>query len=100
MIILSRVMPALLIRISTVPNVSTTWLTASVKDWKSDTSAAIDMALPPFDLISVSTDFKASMLRLINTTLAPALDKLCAIELPIPREAPVTIAILFDKLKI
>ena len=37
---------------------------------------------------------------LINTIFAPELDKLCAITLPIPREAPVTMAILFDKLNI
>jgi|TARA_B110000467_G_scaffold10377_1_gene8845 hypothetical protein len=58
------------------------------------------MASPPFDLISASTDFKAPMLRLINATFAPDFDRLCAIALPIPREAPVTMAILFDKLKI
>ena len=85
---------------STVPHVSTTWLIALVNDSRFETSAVIEMASPPLDLISDSTDFNASMLRLIRTTFAPALERLCAIALPMPLEAPVTMAILFDKLKI
>src|SRR3954469_2537906 len=56
----------------------------------------ITVASPPFALIPAAAASHASALRLDTTTLAPSSAQCSAIERPMPRLEPVTMAILFS----
>src|SRR4051812_11314130 len=56
------------------------------------------VASPPLFLIDAATSSQASALRLEITTLAPSIAQCSAIERPMPRLDPVTIATLFARL--
>ena len=86
-------MPALFTTISIPPhfsaNSSTSLLTAAL----SVTSHGWTSAAPPAALIASAVSLSLSALRATHATLAPAAASRSAIALPIPREAPVTIAV-------
>src|SRR2546423_14461536 len=54
------------------------------------------VASPPFFLMPAATSSHASALRLDTTTLAPSAAQCSAIERPMPRLEPVTMATLFS----
>src|ERR1700738_2615838 len=54
------------------------------------------IASPPFCLMPAATASQASVLRLDTTTLAPSSAQCSAIERPMPRLEPVTMATLFS----
>ena len=54
------------------------------------------VASPPFCLMPAATSSQASALRLDTTTLAPSRAQCSAIERPMPRLEPVTIATLLS----
>ena len=97
----SRRIPALLMRMSQLPNVSMACWTISPAASKSATLAPFTTASPPMARISSTTDWAgvvsapspvASPPRSFTTTLAPFSASSRACSLPIPRPAPVTMA--------
>jgi hypothetical protein len=56
----------------------------------------ITVASPPLFLMPAATSSQASALRLDTTTLAPSAAQCSAIERPMPRLEPVTMATLFS----
>ena len=54
------------------------------------------VASPPLFLMPAATSSQASALRLDTTTLAPSVAQCSAIERPMPRLEPVTMATLFS----
>src|SRR6476469_901718 len=56
------------------------------------------VASPPLPLMPAATCSQASALRLETTTLAPSSAQCSAIERPMPRLEPVTMATLFSRL--
>src|SRR5688572_17195249 len=97
----SRRMPALLIKMSSVPNASTAWSIMRLAPLKSLTSSPLTMASPPMPAISAATCCagvrsapvpSGSPPRSLTTTLAPWLASMSACSRPMPRPAPVTTA--------
>ena len=89
-------MPALFIKISILPNSNRT---SSASFWDSLKSAALllyPLALTPKAINSFSNAVAASTDALyVNATFAPCCAKTSAIPFPIPRLAPVIIAVLW-----
>ena len=89
----SRVIPALLTRISSRPSSPITFLERPVTVSESDTSATIAITTAPEADSSSRVFSSASPSRSQITTLAPSSCKAAAMDLPIPRAAPVTSAV-------
>ena len=89
----SRVMPALLTRISTLPKRSSTAFAPALIESSLATSSGIAAACPPKPSISATASASFVSLRAANTTVAPARANSSAHARPIPCEAPVTSAI-------
>src|SRR5437763_6971761 len=85
-------MPALLIRMSTPPYAATVAATPALTCCSFVTSIATPRASPPADLISAAAPSAASRFRSAMTTFAPSRAYRCAMALPMPLTAPVTIA--------
>src|SRR5438309_10921125 len=90
--ILSRVMPALLIRMSSLPNPSTAPATSAAAPWGCTALSRLSAALPPSAVISATTASAGSGSTSLTTTEAPSAANSLAVAAPIPRPAPVTIA--------
>ena len=88
----SRVMPALLTRMCSLPHFSTTASTTCCTLSASVTSQAKTSAVPPAARIASTVSASLSALRATQATLAPAPARASAMARPMPREAPVTIA--------
>src|SRR5580704_16140568 len=86
----SRVIPALLTRMSSRPNFSMAWRKPDFTCSPSATSIATARASPPAAAISATTPANFSALRAAAATRAPACDKAIAVARPIPCDAPVT----------
>src|SRR5574343_345903 len=76
------------------PHAERVWSTSACSCSLLEMLAAIAMACPPAARISSTTFSQASSLRLETTTLAPALVSLWAMDRPMPRLEPVTMATL------
>src|SRR5574343_495410 len=76
------------------PQAERVWSTSACSCSLLEMLAAIAMACPPAARISSTTFSQASSLRLETTTLAPALASWWAMDRPMPRLEPVTIATL------
>ena len=84
---------ALLMRISTLPNVeSVAWTARSMSSIRPALPASNAKSPPVSSVISFTASSHTSALRLVIITFAPAEANSAAIALPIPREPPVTIA--------
>src|SRR5271166_851717 len=86
----SRVMPALLTRMSILPNWAIAALTADLICSSSPTSSGNAAALPPAAVISFTSSLSLSRLRAATATAAPAEASLRAHARPMPCDAPVT----------
>src|SRR6185312_4134158 len=83
--------PALLTKMSTLPNLFRA-MSMQRRAWSSSTAcAATPTALPS---IWAAASSAASCLSEVRTTLAPAVASACTVANPIPREAPVMIVVL------
>ena len=89
----SLVMPALLTTISSRPHFSARSSTSLLTAALSVTSHGCTSAVPPAAAIASAVSFSLSALRATQATFAPAPASRSAIALPMPREAPVTIAV-------
>src|SRR5229473_3770469 len=96
----SRAIAALLTKISSRPNFSTTRLNPAFTCSASATSIFTANAVPPFATISFTSAASFSSLRAATATFAPAPDSASAVSRPIPCDAPVTTATLSFKLNI
>src|SRR5690349_20901785 len=85
-------MPALLIRMSAVPSLWRSSLTAAAAAWWSATSATAAAAVPPARLISPPAAASSSADRAISPTAAPAPASRAPSSLPTPRPPPLTSA--------
>ena len=94
----SRVIAALFTRMSRRPNFSITCLNPAFTCSASATSIFTAMAVPPAASISVTSVASFSSLRAATATFAPAWTRASAVSLPMPCEAPVTIATLSFRL--
>jgi len=92
----SRVTPALLMRMSTLPQSARIFSAAALTAAASDTSTAMAQALRPSARTSPATFSEFSAVRDTQTTSAPSLANFKAIARPMPRPAPVTTAIWFS----
>ena len=91
-------MPALLTKMSTEPNCSFTAFIISETAASSATSHCIATASPPCSLMRDSVSSAAAALpAYITATFAPSAARATAIARPIPREPPVTTAVLSVK---
>jgi len=90
-------MPALLIRIWIVPNLSTVFSTSLRQSSSRETSVIQTRASLPIPVISFPSVDSRSAERAAITTLLPCLANLSAVALPMPDEAPVTITTLSRK---
>src|SRR5581483_918250 len=88
----SRVMPALLTRISILPNRAIAAFVADLMSSSLATSILKAAAFPPAPVISPTTAASLSWLRAASATAAPASASASAQERPMPCEAPVTSA--------
>src|SRR5882762_9782226 len=86
----SRVMPALLTRMSILPNCAMTALNTALICSSSATSSANGAACPPAAAISPTTSSSFSRLRAAAATYTPDFARRSAQARPIPCEAPVT----------
>src|SRR6266849_2204852 len=87
---------ALLTRMSTAPNRSTVaWMQASA--CSGSPALAANVATLPSGIVA-ATSSRASALRADSMTLAPAAANDAAMAAPIPRDAPVTTAVLPSRL--
>src|SRR6266851_620230 len=96
----SRVVAALLTRISRRPNFSRTRLKPALTCSASDTSIFTASAVPPAAVISATSAKSFSSLRAATATFAPASASASAVSRPMPWEAPVMRATLSFKLNI
>src|SRR6185437_5249987 len=90
---LSRVTPALLTSTVGSPSSATTFSTAALTWSLSETSAPTAIALPPACSISPTVRAPSSSLRSSTATDIPSSARRLAVPAPMPRAAPVTIAI-------
>ena len=90
---LSRMMPALLTKTVGGPSSSAVFFTAACTCSSSDTSAPMPMASPPAALIASTVSRVSSSFRSNTATLCPSAARRFAVAAPIPRAAPVTIAV-------
>src|SRR5215469_5229910 len=90
---LSLVTPALLISTVGSPSSAATLSTAAWTWSASETSAPTAIALPPAFSMSATVSAPWSSLRSSTATASPSLARRLAVAAPIPRAAPVTIAI-------
>ena len=86
--------PALFIRISIGPNVSTAVFTIFSRSALTVTFTLTASACPPFSLISLTTASAPSRFKSATTTFAPSFAKRIASAFPIPEAAPVIIVTL------
>ena len=91
---LSRVMPALLIRTVGGPSSPAMRSTAASTLAASLTSAPTARAVPPADVMASTVVAQADSSRSRTATLKPSAARRWATPAPIPRAAPVTIAVL------
>src|SRR6476661_1012138 len=97
---LSRVIPALLIRIVGAPSSVATRSTAAATDASSATFAPTASAWPPADVTASTVAAQADSSRSRTATACPSRASFFATAAPMPRAAPVTIAVLFMKFSI
>ena len=90
---LSLVTPALLISTVGSPSSATTLSTAAATCSASLTSAPTAIALPPAFSISATVSAPSASLRSSTATASPSAARRLAVPAPMPRAAPVTIAI-------
>src|SRR5882672_1991226 len=93
----SRVMPALLTRMSTLPNCAMAALNTALICSSSATSSTNAAACPPAAVISRTTSSSFSRLRAATATAAPDFARRSAHARPIPCDAPVTKATRPDR---
>jgi hypothetical protein len=85
------VTPALLMTMCNAPSVSAAACAAAASaDSRSETSSAVDSALPPLAEMRSATAAAASLSKSVTSTAAPASASACATAEPIPPAAPVT----------
>ena len=84
--------PALFTRMSMLPNTSRAWAATSRTSSPTDTSQRSGRAVPPDRSISLANRARRSSLRAVTTTDAPTSASARAVDLPIPADAPVTMA--------
>src|SRR5215475_9267197 len=92
--ILSRVIPALLITMSSLPCSPTAASTNSLAAPRSTVLATLTLAVPPASLTRSAVSCTGSASTSLATTAAPSAASRSAVARPIPRPAPVTIATL------
>src|ERR1700730_2491303 len=90
--ILSRVMPALLTRMSSLPKPSTAPATSAAAPSMATALSRLSAAVPPSAVISATTASAGSGAAAFTTTEAPSAANSLAVAAPIPRPAPVTMA--------
>src|SRR2546422_207676 len=90
--ILSRVMPALLTRMSSFPKPSTAPATSEAAPSMATALSRLSAAVPPSAVISATTASAGSGSTSLTTTAAPSAANSLAVAAPIPRPAPVTMA--------
>src|SRR5262245_61722451 len=86
--------PALLYRASTLPQVAIAWSTMRFAPSSPDTSAATAVACPPAARTSAATDSAISSVTSTQTTRAPSAANIEAAFRPMPPPAPVMIVTL------
>src|SRR5919112_3562777 len=90
----SNMTPALLTRMSILPNSSTALLTRSWACCSSVTSHSTAIAFPPSRDTRSTRSSRRSLRRAPATTAAPSAASACTVASPMPLEAPVTTATL------
>src|SRR5665647_898650 len=90
---LSRMMPALLTRMVGAPSLTVTSATAASTPSGELTSTATAMARPPAEVIADTVSAHDSSSRSRTATACPSLARRIAVAAPMPRAAPVTIAV-------